>query len=121
MISKETFRCGNNTLVGLNAKEVLEFLFSRDRGCGYYLVQDYLNVGFYMGVPYGIAKFDVIHFNDRNSYSKGFIEFEFDYIKPSIRNNKRNIINYTLTAGKITKSSVGLNPDYIDEIFKGSK
>lgn len=29
MISKETFRCGNNTLVGLDAKEVLEFLFSR--------------------------------------------------------------------------------------------
>ena len=118
MISKETFCCGNNTLVGLNAKEVLEFLFSRKQSLGYYLVPDYLNVGFSMGVPYGIAKFNVIHFNDRNSYSKGFIEFEFDYIKPNIRNDKKNIINYTLTAGKITKSAVGLSPDYIDEIFK---
>lgn len=43
MISKETFRCGNNTLVGLSAKEVLEFLFSRNVGCGYRLVPDYLN------------------------------------------------------------------------------
>lgn len=119
MISKETFKCGNNTLVGLSAKEVLEFLFSRNVGCGYRLVTDYMNVGFSIGIPYGIARFDVIHFNDRNSYSKGFIEFEFDYIKPNIRSDKRNIINYTLTAGKITSSSVGLNPEYIDEIFKG--
>lgn len=119
MITKETFKCGNNTLVGLNAREVLEFLFSRNTGCGYHLVTDYLNCGFSMGIPYGIAKFNVIHFNDRNSYSKGFIEFEFDYIKPSIRSNERNIINYTLTAGKITKSSVGLNPEYVDEIFEG--
>ena len=52
MISKETFRCGNNTLVGLDAKEVLEFLFSRGAGCGYHLVQDYMNVGFSMGVPF---------------------------------------------------------------------
>lgn len=119
MITKETFMCGNNTLVGLSAKEVLEFLFSRNVGCGYRLAPDYMNVGFYMGVPCGTAKFDVIHFNDRNSYSKGFINFEFDYIKPSIWNDTRNIINYTLTAGKITKSSISLNPDYIDEIFEG--
>lgn len=118
MITKETFRCGNNTLVGISAKEVLEFLFSRSAGCGYHLVTDYMNVGFSTGIPYGSAKFNVIHFNDRDSYSKGFIEFEFDYIKPSIRQDKRNIINYTLAAGKITSSQVGLNPDYIDEIFK---
>lgn len=118
MITKETFKCGNNTLVGLNAKEVLEFLFSRNVGCGYRLVPYYMNVGFSMGVPYGTAKFNVIHFNDRDSHSKGFIEFEFDYIKPSIWNDKRNIIKYTLSAGKITKSSVSLNPDYIDEIFR---
>ena len=118
MITKEIFKCGNNTLVGLSAKDVLEFLLSRNVGCGYRLVTDYMNCGFSMGIPYGIAKFNVIHFNDRNSYSKGFIEFEFDYIKPSIRSDVRNIINYTLTAGKITKSSVGLNPDYIDEIFR---
>lgn len=119
MITKDTFRCGNNTLVGLDAKEVLEFLFSRKAGCGYRLVPDYMNVGFSMGIPYGVIRFDVIHFNDRNSYSKGFINFEFDYIKPNIWNNEKNIINYTLTAGKITKSEVGLNPDYIDEIFEG--
>lgn len=118
MISKDTFRCGNNTLVGLSAKEVLEFLFSRNVGCGYRLVTDYMNVGFSMGIPYGHVRFNVTHFNDRNSHSKGFIEFEFDYIKPNIWDDKRNIINYTLTAGKITKSSVGLNPDYIDEIFR---
>lgn len=121
MITKDTFRCGNNTLVGLDAKEVLEFLFSRNVnvGCGYRLVPVYMNVGFSIGIPYGIARFDVTHFNDRNSYSKGFINFEFDYIKPSIWNNEKSIINYTLTAGKITKSEVGLNPDYIDEIFEG--
>ena len=119
MITKDTFQCGKNTLVGLNAKEVLEFLFSRKKGCGYYLVEYYMNVGFSIGVPYGVAKFNVIHFKDRNSYSKGFIEFEFDYIKPSIREDKRNIINYTLAAGKITSSSIGLNPDYVDEIFEG--
>lgn len=117
MISKETFRCGNNTLVGLDAKEVLEFLFSRNAGCRYRLVTDYLNCSLSMGIPHGIARFDVIQFNDRDSYSKGFINFEFDYIRPNIRQNKRNIINYTLIAGKITKSSVGLNPDYVDEIF----
>lgn len=118
MISKETFRCGSNTLVGLSAKEVLEFLFSRDHGCGYYLVADYLNVGFSMRVPYGVAEFNVINFNDKDSYSRGIIEFEFDYIKPNIRNDKKDIIKYTLTAGKITKSAVHLSPDYIDEIFK---
>ena len=119
MITTETFKCGNNTLVGLSAKEVLEFLFSRNVGCGYHLASDYLNCSLSMGIPHGIARFDVIHFNDRNSYSKGSINFEFDYIAPSIRQDERNIINYTLTAGKITKSSVSLNPDYIDEIFKG--
>ena len=77
-----------------------------------------MNVGFSIGIPYGHAKFNVIHFNDRNSYSKGFIEFEFDYIKPSIRQDERNIINYTLTAGKITSSGVGFDPSSIDEIFK---
>lgn len=118
MITKETFSCGSNTLVGLSAKEVLEFLFSRSVGCGYHLVTDYINVGFSMGIPYGTARFDVIHFNDRNSHSKGFIGFEFDYIKPNIWDDERNIINYTLTAGKITSSSVSLNPDYVDEIFR---
>ena len=43
MITKETFKCGNNTLVGLSAKEVLEFLFSRNVGCGYRLAPDYMN------------------------------------------------------------------------------
>ena len=119
MVTKETFKCGKNTLVGLDAKEVLEFLFSRNIGCGYRLVTNYLNCSFSMGIPHGIAKFDVIHFNDRNSYSKGFIEFEFDYIKPSIRSDKRKILKYTLTPGKITSSSVGLNPEYVDEIFGG--
>lgn len=118
MVSKETFVNGQDTLVGLDAKEVLEFLSSRNKGCGYYLVPDYLNCGFYCGIPQGTAKFDVVHFNDRNSHSKGHINIEFDYIQPNVRGNIKNLITYKLTAGKIKKSAIYLKDEYIDEIFK---
>lgn len=118
MVSKETFVNGQDTLVGLDAKEVLEFLSSRNKGCGYYLVPDYINCGFYCGIPEGTANFDVIHFNDRNSYSKGHIHIEFDYIQPSVRGNIKNLITYKLTAGKIKKSAIYLEDEYLDEIFK---
>ena len=62
---------GQDTLVGLNAKDVLEFLSSRNKGYGYYLVPGNVN----------------------------------------------NIINFTLTAGKIKKSSVYLKDEYVGEIF----
>lgn len=117
MISKETFVNGQDTLVGLGAKEVLEFLSSRSKGCGYYLVPDYLDCCFYCNIPQGIANFDVIHFNDRNSHSKGHIHIEFNYIQPTVRGNIENLITYRLTAGKIKKSSVYLKDEYVDEIF----
>lgn len=115
MVTKEIFnRNGPDTLKGMNAKEVIEFLLDRTRYAlnEYILIRDFTNVSYSCYVPVGSIHFDIIKSGDRNGHRKGWIELEFKYVQ------KNRLTEVVLTADEITQSSVHIDPEYFEELFK---
>lgn len=115
MVTKEIFnRNGPDTLKGMGAKEVIEFLLDRTRYAlnEYRLIRDFTWVNYACGVPHGCIHFHVIKSGDRNCRTEGWIELEFDYV---VKNKLTEVI---LSANNITSSSVCIRPEHFEELFK---
>lgn len=115
MVTKEIFnRNGPDTLKGMGAKEVIEFLLDRTRYAlnEYRLIRDFTWVNYACGVPHGCIKFCVVKRSDRNGYSKGWIEIDFNYIE------QNKLTEVSLVANKITESYVNIEPEHFEELFK---
>lgn len=114
MVSKETFAVnGQDTLKGMDAKEIIEFLLEQSRYAlnEYRLDRDFTNVSYSCYVPYGIIHFDIIK-TGGNGYRKGWIQLEFKYAE------KNKLTEVILTPDKITKSSVHIEPEHFDKLFE---
>ena len=113
MVSKETFVNGQDTLKGMDAKEIIEFLLEQSRYAlnEYRLIRDFTNVSYSCYVPYGIIHFDIIKSGDRNGRRKGWINLDFNYTE------KNRLTEVALIADKITRSSVHIEPEHFDKLF----
>ena len=115
MVTKETFRInGPDTLVDMDAKEIIEFLLGQSRYVlnEYRIIRDFTNVSYSCYVPRGSMDFHIIKSDDRDGYTKGWIKLEFNYTQ------KNNLTEIVLTANKITKSYIHIEPEHFDKVFK---
>ena len=115
MVSKETFAVnGQDTLKGMDAKEIIEFLLEQSRYAlnEYRLIRYFTNVSYSCYVPSGTIDFDIIKSGDRNCCAKGWIQLEFNYVQ------KNKLTEVVLTADKITKSVVHIEPEHFDKLFE---
>lgn len=113
MITKETFQNGENTLVDLPAKEVIEFIKNSEK---FYI--DYITDNAY---PMDSNRYGNIVFHLPSGYERiggtgrGHISIYFKYVQTNpktYRFNVSNLFRVVLEVDKITKSQVYLPEDF---------
>ena len=113
MITKETFKNGKDTLVGLPAEEVIEFIKNSEKFSIDYITDNAYPMDFNR---YGRIVFDLPSGYERiGGTGRGHISIHFKYVQTnpkSYRFNVSNLFRVIMEVDKITESQVYLPENF---------